>query len=148
MQTQQTRALQAHDIGFIGSTSFTNTDLMELFTSPTAPVDPLPVASFTRPTYTGYSGLTLADAWLSGIDGSGNGITKNDPGLQFKVTATGPAQVCYGWFITSSDGMTLKAFAFFDAPIAMTNVGDTIIVNPFVYALFLADGDVEFIAGS
>ena len=145
METVQTRALQKADISVLSPLSSTST--IGLFVSPTAPADPLVLGDFVSPTFTGYARVVLTTQ-SDGLNADGAGIIKSDLLAQFKVTTAGTAQIIYGWFVQNSGGTSLEAYGFFDSPIAMTNVDDTINLTPFLYALFKADADVEFIAGS
>ena len=147
MDTVQSRPLAVLDMAavadyFLGSLGGIT---VGLFKAPSANGPELDLADFVPTTFSGYAPVTLT-AHLDGIDSDGNAISKFTPQAIFTATGVTPDTV-NGWFIERTGGLALYAYGFFDAPISMAHNGDQIILNALLHNAFIADADVEFIAG-
>jgi len=145
MLTQQTRLLQVADMGAL-SALFPTGSKIRLFTAPLINADPLPISAFTEAAFTGYSAVAIA-LTQQGVAPTGQAVLKLLHQAVFTVSTAGATEVIQGWFATDTGGTALLAYGFFDSPINMTNVGDSILLNGFLNATFTADADVEVITG-
>jgi hypothetical protein len=148
MASLQPRLLQIADIAAFKTTELLATDTLHLFqVGPTIGPNTT-LSSLTEATFVNYSSVILTHPWLTGLDPVGNGLTKYSQTVAFSAGAiTGP-ETEGGWYITDTLGTTLKAAANFAAPQTFANLNDTLLVQPFIFAPFSADCDMEFIAGA
>lgn len=147
MASVQPRLLQILDITAYAA-SLLGTDKLKLFQAPTV-VGPLTkLSDLVECDFAGYAPFTLTAVWLDALDALGDGLAKYNGLVPFQAIGIVATQIAAGAYIVDTTGVDLKAAWNFDSPITFANENDTLLLTPFLYALFQANSDDEFLPGA